>query len=52
MRTVLTTSAMRGWDYKPVNINAALSGDIWLKLPDGNNIIYRLKQSALEQYKE
>ena len=62
VRTVLAISAMKEWklralDFKQAYLNAALSEDIWLELPDGSevkalNAIYGLKQSALEWYKE
>ena len=62
VRAVLAISTMKEWnfralDFKQTYLNAALSEDIWLELPDGSkvkalNAIYGLKQSALEWYKE
>ena len=62
MRTVLAISAMRGrnlqaLEFKQAYSSAALSVEIWLELAAGSvvkalNVIYGLKKSALERYKE
>ena len=60
LRNVLLKPALKGWslwalDVKQVHLNATLSEDVWLELPDGSvvkaaNVTYGLKQSAMKCY--
>ena len=60
LRNLLLTSAFKGWSlsalgFKQVYLNATLSEDVWLELPDGSvvkaaNVAYDLKQSAMKCY--
>ena len=62
VRTVLALSSMKEWklgalEFKLAYLNAALSEDIWLELPDGSNVtalnaLYGQRQSASGWKKE
>ena len=58
LRTMIAAAAIKGWelrglDFKQAYLNANLSEDIWLELPNGEVVkalkaIYGLRQSAME----